>query len=139
MKKNIRHKTAVSLLVVQLILAMVLAVVHYFTHARMGMARHMSHLNTKFRAALPMDMLVKVLLVVAVVCAVLALVIRLRRGIQGAGGWVLCALELAAPVFTVAYTLSSNASKDRAYFALVLGLALINLLSVPLAPLSSKK
>ena len=54
-------------------------VLDYFTHARMGMARHMVYLRNKWTEALPVETL-RVVGVVVVVLVVAALVMMVVRG-----------------------------------------------------------
>lgn len=102
------------------------AAVDHFAHARMGMARHMVYLRSKWSEALP----VEVLRVVAVV-VVAALAVALAVWLVRSASWrsplaaVACALAVVLACLYACYTLGVDPQQVRAHIAVspLLGLA----------------
>lgn len=103
-------------------------VLDYFTHARMGMARHMVYLRNKWTEALPVETLrvVGVVVVVLVVAALVMMVVR-GRSWRSPLAAVSVAVTVALAVVYAAYTLGVDPQEVRAHIAVspLLGLAVL--------------
>ena len=103
-------------------------VLDYFTHTRMGMARHMVYLRNKWTEALPIEALRVVGAVVAVLVAtaLVAWVVR-RRAWRSPLAAVSVAVTVALAVVYAAYALGVDPQEVRAHIAVspLLGLAVL--------------
>lgn len=103
-------------------------VLNYFTHARMGMARHMVYLRNKWTEALPVETLrvVGVVVAVLVVAALVAWVVRGRAWRSPLASVFVAAAAVLAVVYA-AYTLGVDPYEVRAHIAVspLLGLAVL--------------
>lgn len=132
-----RGAAMVACYVLTAVLLAAAAVVDHFTHARMGMARHMVYMRSKWSEALPVGTL-RVVAVAVVVLAVVALAVWAvrRKAWRSPVAAVALVLAVALACLYAGYTLGVDPQQVRAHIAVspLLGLAaLVQALNAALA------